>query len=279
MKITKNDTDNGRTYEIKFDNGETRSLISVTTVINAILAKPALVPWAFNLGVENTHKLIAKDAQRMIKEDRIEEYVLALAQDPSIMSKMTKDRLSTNEMTTKDFSSQSADRGTLVHKYLEKKIKGQATVGMRDETEMYTSQVNRFIEEYGVEFHASEMTVFSLDKEYAGTLDAICTITKHPKRRRHKPLIGKTMILDLKTNKNGQVYKQAQFPQLTAYEVAVGNMRDQGFITNEVPFIEGSMIVAAGPDKYGIGVNDYPANSFDVIHEVFKMYESTKEGK
>lgn len=277
MKIKKNDTDDGRTYEIEFENGEVRSLISVTTVINTILAKPALVPWAFNLGVENTHKLIARDAQRMIKEDRIEEYVLALAQDPSIMAKMTKDRLVVNEMTTKDFSSQSADRGTLVHEYLEKKIKGQATVGMRDETEMYTSQVNRFIEEYGVEFHASEMTVFSLDKEYAGTLDAICTITKHPKRRRHTPMIGRTVVLDLKTNKNGQVYKNIQFPQLTAYEVALGEMRSQGFIVDEIPAVEGSMIVAAGPDKYGIGVNNYPANSFDCIHEVFKMYESMKK--
>lgn len=266
--MKKVDTDDGRYYEVTVD-GVTHRLISVTTVINAVLNKPALVPWAFNLGVENTLEILKGDADRAINENRCNEFVLAMANGSSVSM---KDRLKTREMTTKDHAGTAADRGTLIHSHFEQIASGYDTgILSVDGIEDYIENINKFIEEYGVKFHATELTVFSLNKGYAGTLDAVGTITKHPPRRRHESLVGKTMVIDLKTNKNASVYKSIHFPQLSAYQYALGEMESVS------PEIDGSMVVAVSPERYGIGVNNLPLNSFDLIHDVYKMFESAKD--
>jgi hypothetical protein len=113
------------------------------------------------------------------------------------------------------------------------------------------------------------MMVISLENGYAGTLDAVCTIRKHPKRRKHESLVGKTVILDLKTNKDAKVYTPDNLLQVDAYREALLEM---GYERD----IDGELVLAVGPERYTPCLNYYPRGTF---HTVLKCFNALEEAK
>ena len=215
-----NDPD-GRTYRLEIDGVE-YVFISVTTVLGFLLNKPALPTWSFNVGIENTCELISNEAQRAIEQDNVDEFMLHAAN----MNWLQVKKHLRDTRQTHDAQAQSgADRGIIVHRAFECRIKGIPLD--IDETKPYKSyikQMDKFLKDYNPEFHESEMKVVSMDHSYAGTLDTVCTIKKHPKLRKHTPMVGKKVVLDLKTNREGKVYPMVHFPQIDAYQMAYEEM-------------------------------------------------------
>lgn len=272
--IKKLDSSDGRYYEIEID-GEIHKLVSVTTVINSVMNKPALVPWAFNIGVEEAMGLVAEDAARAIKDGREEEFALALSAGAGVPM---KDRLRTTGRTHDSRREDAAYRGTFIHSLLEGRIKEQKgeffvplDVEPGSEAERYLDSLDKFIKDYDPEWHESELTVFSLTHGYAGTLDAVCTIRKQPKNKRHKKLISKKVILDLKTGKDGRVYPESHFPQLSAYKEAYYES------TTEFNQIDESIVLAIGPENYSVGVNYFEPLCFNAILDVYNMMQRCRE--
>lgn len=267
--IKKVDSDNGRTYTFELD-GVTYEFISVTTVLNQILNKPGLIPWAYNIGIENTVKVLSATAEKLIKEERESEFALAVSNyDWTVV----KNHLKEKELTWESKRDAGGDRGTIVHSYLEARIKGENPPNECELFPDYCQSLDKFLDDYQPEFHASELTVVSMKLEYAGTLDALCTITKHPSNRRHRPMIGKEVVLDLKTGSDGKVYPEVHFPQIDAYAEAYVEMNDPEGGT--VDYLDG-MIVGVGPKNYSPAVNYYPKGCFKPILEVFRNVEKGK---
>lgn len=263
--ISKVDTEDGRYYHLEIDGVEYK-LISVTTVLNQILNKPGLIPWAYNVGVENTMRVISQTAQSCIEGDREGEFALAMSNyDWTTMKQHLKEK----ELTWKDQRNKGGDRGTIVHSYLEARIKGEDAPPEAEQYKDYCSSLDKWLDDYQPEFHSSELTVVSLLHEYAGTLDATCTITKHPSNRRHIPMIGHEVVLDLKTGSEGKIYPEIHFPQIDAYAQAEAEMKETDVIMD-------GMIVGVGPENYSPAVNYFPKECFLPILQVFNMFEEGK---
>lgn len=261
-KIRRIDGENERYYEIEYE-GEIYKFISVTTVLGKMLSKPALVPWAFNYGVRETHALILEGLKKFREQDRLDEFILSLEVNDWTN---VKDSLSQYGRTASSGSKQSQERGTYIHKCLEEIIAGKSADKDKFDPEMllYVEQIERFCDEYEPEWIESESIVVSMTGEYAGTLDAVCKINNHPPRKRHPSLVGKKVIADLKTGKDGRVYPESHYPQLCAYGHA---RREMGFDhDNEI-------IIAVGPESYSVGVNYYPHSVFHKLYEAWKGIE------
>jgi hypothetical protein len=106
---------------------------------------------------------------------------------------------------------QAAAMGTRVHKLFEDIANGYEVDPFDyPEEEGFLQAVDRFITENDPEFHDTEVRTASLAYEYAGTLDASCTLRKGKYK-------GADVRLDVKT---GRVYPESHWPQLEAYENA-----------------------------------------------------------
>ena len=105
----------------------------------------------------------------------------------------------------------AAAMGTKVHKLFEDIANGfEVDPFDHPEAEGFLEAIGSFIEDNDPEFHDVESRTASLVHEYAGTLDAFCTLRKG----KHK---GCDVRLDVKT---GRVYPESHWPQLEAYEYA-----------------------------------------------------------
>lgn len=252
-----------RYYHLEIQ-GEKHKLISVTSVLSALLPKPALVNWAFNIGVEETVSLISKEAARALTEGRSKEFTQAVTNgDAKKLIKYLRDNDLTHDAKAKD----GMDRGNILHKCLEARIAGEELPEGWEECADYVGSLDKFLNDYQPTFHASELKVVHLDEGYAGTLDAVCTINSHPSRRRHESMVGKRVVFDLKTNKDGKVYPQSHLPQVSAYGSALeymGGSYDHG------------MVIAIGPESYSPIVNYYDR---EIFGSFMKLYKALDDGK
>lgn len=262
-KIKRIDGDNERYYEFEYE-GEIYKFISVTTILGKMLSKPALVPWAFNYGVREALGWVGEEARQAIDEARVDEFALSMSVNDWTN---VKDILNKTDRSANSASKEAQERGTKVHTGLEFIVAGKVIDKdkVQDKDMLpYVSEIERFCEEYEPEWHESESIVVSMSGQYAGTLDAVCTIHNHPPRKRHPSLVGKKVILDLKTGKDGRVYPESHFPQLCAYGHA---RREMGYDhDNEI-------ILAVGPESYSVGVNYYPSSVFHHLHAAWKAIE------
>jgi hypothetical protein len=264
MKIKQEDikqinTDDGRFYELEI-NGQVHKLISVTTVIGSLLAKPALVPWAYNIGIEETVKAIQEKIEFHVANDIPIEAETILSIDWQDVKKY----LAEKERTYDNRRGEGADRGILLHSCLEARIAGEDLPEGHEQVSDYCASLDKFIKDYNPEFHESEMKVVSLAHGFAGTLDTVCTIHKHPARRRHPSMIGKRVVLDLKTNKGGSIYPIPHFSQIDAYGLAYEEMGGQ---------YDAGMVVAIGPENYSPNVNYFPKGIFLKMLDTHKALE------
>jgi hypothetical protein len=214
--------DKGRTYEVEHD-GDLLKLPSVTTIINFTCNKPALVPWAYKLGVQGAFEIMSDDSIAT----PLSEGELRMAMDE-------------RELGHKDALEKGSSRGIDVHDALEAIIRGNE-YDYSLSSKSFINTLMKFIEDYDPEWLLTEYKVASLEYEYAGQFDAVCIPRKHPPRRRHEDLTGLTCLIDIKTNTEGRVYPETHLPQVEAYSKAYKEMGGEYEIDRNV-------VIGIGPE-------------------------------
>ena len=237
MKLTQDqiytvESDQGRTYAVDLGDREVY-LPSVTTIINFVVNKPALPPWAYNVG---TLELIQSRVHYSgLTDESFRKYVSDLNEGEVKLALIEREASHKHEME------RGSKRGIEVHDVLEAISKGNDWT-IAKEYKPYTEQLQKWISDYEPEWHEAEYKVASLDHGFAGQFDGICTIHKHPPRRRHESLVGKRVLLDIKTNSSGAVYPESHLPQVEAYREAYQEMGGEQ--------VDHCLVVGIGPDKY-----------------------------
>jgi hypothetical protein len=255
-------TDDSRTYVLEIE-GKRYEFISVTSVINYLLNKPAIPKWAYNVGVEEATRVFARQAQKFLNDEHQNIGIEAVELIERIADAKWRDvqnHLSEIGRSHDHQKFKGADRGTLLHARWEAKMKKEKLPDIPKDCVPYDQQFDKFIDDYAPEVIETEMKVVSFEQGYAGTLDLVAKIGKHPPRRRHPSMVGKTVVLDYKTNKDGQVYPMVHLPQADAYHTAYEEMGGKA---------DGSMVVAFGPEKYHPCVNYYEKGMFKKILEAY----------
>lgn len=177
-------------HEHLFDG---KKMKGVTTVINSIIAKPALLPW-----VARTTCEYIKDNLKDIKD--IDD-VLKKAQQ---RHRKKKDH--------------AGDHGKAVHKSIEKYIKKGVVYDGEDETvkRSFFNFLN-WVNKYSVVFLSSERNVYNQDLWLGGIIDGIAIIE------------GKKWLIDFKTGSG--IYREA-FLQLGAYDIMTEENIDGYWVIN-----------------------------------------------
>jgi len=189
-KITRNDGEDGRTYDTP--NGE---LKSVTTFQN-LLNKPALVPWA------------AKMSAQYFKDEL--DAIIAGELD---LKTMDIDEIVTNAKAHyKKKSKEAMEYGSEVHRYITEYFQFGALPEDDKLRELVVSAISKITGELRLTVDKTEEMVY-YRKAYAGTLD----IMGHGTPVGHKT--QKNVVLDVKTGR-GRVYEEA-LTQVSAYAQAV----------------------------------------------------------
>jgi hypothetical protein len=162
-----------------------KPLTGVTTVCG-MKHKGYLVDWAASEAYKHALNLTPEEIQQVIKE---------------------------KDYAYKRKSKGATDKGTTAHDFVEKFVKDYINTGEYHketiEDEEIANSVYRFYDwaiKYGVEFFASEESVYSREFWYAGTFDFICKID------------GKTLLGDFKTSKQ---MDDTYFAQGAAYAMAI----------------------------------------------------------
>ena len=225
----------------------------VTSLLSACLPKPALVPWAEKMGRESILGLLRRDIDPLALDKRDLKQVIA---DEGLGAEAAKQS--------------GASRGGIVHDFLEGYIRSGGIIPAlpEDQTTLpYIKSLAKFLVEYEPEFHATEFYVVSHELGYAGRCDGICTIHKQPPRR-NKPfdLTGKRVLFDLKTNRDGRVYKPEHYYQTAAYEYA---WRQMGGEPNDH-----QIVAALGEEKWQVGVSKFHP---DAIVPLAAFYSSMQD--
>lgn len=158
---------------------------SVTGVLG-VIAKPALVPWAAKMVADHIEANLKPGVS--LDEMQIKDLCKAAKAAPN---------------TKRD---NAAQIGTFVHDWIDQWAKGNKQPmpihpQVRNGVEAFLQWVN----ENHVEFHCSEIKIYSKKWEYAGTLDFEATVN------------GKRMLGDIKTSSG--IYDEMFF-QTSAYQIA-----------------------------------------------------------
>ncbi len=236
-QITQQTAQSGRTYRLTH-NGEVYEYPSVTTIINAVLPKPALVPWAYNTGLEVGWEALRNN--QFPDYDSFKEWCKQNGRGPD----QRKD--------------EGSDRGIRMHEVLEEFITGKRAENIEG-LDPFITQLEMFINDYAPIWSKAEYKVVSTEHGYAGQLDAICVPTKQPPRRRHVQIVDKTCCLDLKTNLEGRVYPQVHLPQVEAYRHAYMEMGGEN--------VDYGLVLAIGEKQY------QPCVSYARVDTFLKMKE------
>lgn len=229
----------GRSY-VWGATGETETFTSVTTILGAVLAKPALPRWAAKVCAEYTVEKFGSLAAMMRSGDR-DAVVSMIKQAP---------------WTARD---KAADRGTLVHALAEA-VSLDQTPTVPEELKGYLSAWAEWVHDFKVTFEAAEMTVYERSRGYAGTLDAIVTT----------PALG-SILVDYKTGRD--VYPETAL-QLTAYRYAEFVGLPDG-TEAEVPEVEGTYVLHLGDGTYDLVPVRSDMSQRDTWQAVLDLYEWT----
>lgn len=220
-----------------------RQHLRVTSMLSRVIPKFALVPWAERVTRQGA---IAVYEQTGMLPNNERELAGAIAE------------LGLNADQQRD---SGADRGTVVHQYLNRYIETGTVEAVTDfdaRYRPYLMQLAKFLIDYEPEFLASELRLAHCRLDYAGTTDGIVVIHRQPPRR-NKPidLTGKRCLFDAKSNKDGRVYAPDVYYQLAGYELAY---RELGGEPNDH-----QIVVAVGTDKYQLAVSYFEPESFEPL--------------
>jgi hypothetical protein len=168
----------------------------VTTILGDGVPKPALINWAASATAEAA-------------VDRWDE----------LSDLSPSERLKALNGARYEKTDKAKKRGTEVHRYAERLVKGEEVAGIPDELRGHVEAYARFLDQFDVDPILVEATVVSYRYGYAGTLDLIAELTDGQGQRR-------TLLLDVKTNEKGIFGETAL--QLAAYRYAEFYLDDDG---------------------------------------------------
>ena len=201
----------------------------VTTILGDGMPKPALINWAANATAE----------WAVDNFDQLTEMTPAV-------------RLKTLQGARYETSDKAKHKGTVVHGYAERLVKGEKVAGIPDELRGHVEAYVRFIDKFEVDPILVETSVVNYRIGYAGTLDLVAELTDPTGERRR-------LLLDAKTNEKGIFGETAL--QLAAYRYAEFYLDGSGA---EHPMIDvdgcGAILIsstdaqliptASGPDEF-----------------------------
>jgi hypothetical protein len=221
----------------------------VTTILGDGVPKPALINWAANATAE-----YAVD-----NWDQLTEL------GPS-------ERLKTLQGARYKTTDKAKKRGTEVHGYGEKLVKGEKVTGIPSELRGHVESYAGFLDKFDVTPILIEAPVVNYRYGYAGTLDLVAEITDATGER-------KTLLLDLKTNEKGIFGETAL--QLAGYRYAEFYLDPVG---KELPMMEvdgcGAILINSdgaqliptysGPEQFksfriAAAMRDFVNNSRDLV--------------
>jgi hypothetical protein len=232
----------------------------VTTILGDGVPKPALINWAANATAEWA----------------VDHFDELLEMSPAArLKKLSGARYETTDKAKK--------RGTEVHGYGERLVKGEKVTGVPDELRGHVEAYVRFLDKFEVDPILVEVSVVNYRIGYAGTLDLVADITDENGERR-------TLLLDLKTNEKGIFGETAL--QLAAYRYAEFYLDADG---NEQPMPEvagcGAIHITSddaqliptfsGPDEFksfriAAAMRDIVKNSRDLVGPAVEPHDPTK---
>lgn len=175
----------------------------VTTIIGDGVPKPALINWAANAtaeyAVDNWDTLTELSPSARLKDLQGARYA-------------TTDK--------------AKRKGTVVHGYAERLVKGEKVAGIPDELRGHVESYVWFLDKFEVDPILVEAPVVNYSYGYAGTLDLIAELTDGDGQR-------KRLLLDAKTNEKG-IFGETPL-QLAAYRYAEFYLDADG---EEQPMVE-----------------------------------------
>jgi hypothetical protein len=212
-----------------YKDGQGHRIPGVTTILGDGVPKPALINWAANATAE-----------------------WAVDNFDELMEMPPSQRMDALKRARYAVSDKAKKRGTEVHKYAEKLVKGEEVAGIPDELRGHTEAYVRFLDKFEVDPILVEATIVNYTIGYAGTLDLVCELTDEDGERR-------IMLLDAKTNEKGIFGETAL--QLSAYRYSEFYVDADG---NEKPMIPvtgcGAVLISSdnaqlipctsGPDQF-----------------------------
>lgn len=236
----------------RFYSWRSENYWSVTTIIGGGIPKPALLPWGIKMVAEGAVEAIENGAlEGMVKTDR----------DGAIRF------LKGLPYAKRD---SAGDLGTLVHAAVEAHSLGKPMPPWSPLVKPYMASFERFLADFEPEFTATEASVYNRTQRYAGTLDAIATLTLP---LQEKPT---TALFDVKTGKG--VYSEVGL-QLAAYRYAEFIGLPDGSEA-PMPEVDGALCLHLTPEGYRlieVRADDEVFRSFLYAREVFRWLEETSK--
>jgi len=213
----------GRHYEFylkgesgRYDRNSRIVLPSVTTITNAVYAKPQLVPWSVNTTIDAITGIVSLFANRLRTFDPkfVEQFL-----DTFTDHEMLTEYLHLNEVHHEEVADVASERGTAAHALLAAlcstfRLKGEkgalsyAERMLKATKDPYRKAVAGWWLKKNPQPLFSEQVVFSLQHRFAGRLD----------------MIDEEGLLDLKTRRADLSAYKSDEVQLDGYKIAVDEM-------------------------------------------------------
>lgn len=223
---------------------------SVTTIIGGGVPKPALLPWGIKMVAEAAVDM-CNELPAMVARDR-DEAIRYLKGSP---------------YAKRDAA---ANLGTEVHEAIEAHSLGKPMPPWSPLVKPYMAGFEQFLADFAPVFTATEASVFNRSQKYAGTLDAIATITL--------PLHDEpgSYIVDAKTGKG--VYPEIGL-QLASYRFAEFIGLPDG---SEAPMppVDGALALHLTPQGYRlieVRADEEVFSAFLYAREVFRWATETSK--
>lgn len=237
--------------------------MSVTTIIDGGIPKPALMGWGIKMtaiGAIKHHDKIAA----LISDEGLD--------DPENWGDDGKPTTPGARAAYKflwDYrfaeSERAAKLGTRVHEAIEAYALDKPLPPAPDNVKPYIAQAVRFLTDYEVLVEMTEASVFNRSQRYAGTLDMIATIA------------GQSWLIDAKSGKG--IYAESAL-QMSAYAHAEFIGRPDGH-EEPMPKVERAGILHLRPDSYElipVRFDDEVFAAFCYAREVFRWSEQVSKG-
>lgn len=217
---------------------EGRAYPSVTTILSWGIAKPNLPAWAVRQAADYVTTNL--------------DYLSSLSE-----SEVKKEIIKASEAKR----DAGGSRGSRIHKYIEKKNKGEKLPSVGPDIVPYINSYLSFHEKYQPKSILSEAIIYNDTIGYSGGVDAVLEIN------------GKTYIVDFKAG--NRVYADVAL-QLSAYAHA------EFYVENKIkvpfPMVENGAVLHITPDGYEfnrVDISDWIFNKFLAAKQMFDW--STEE--
>lgn len=232
---------------------------SVTTIIGGGLPKPALLPW----GIKSV-------AETAVAKRRT---LVAMTGECETDGKCTPDNwcsscdaavrwLKSSPYQQRD---KAADLGTKIHEAAEAYKLGKPMPPWPESIAPHMAQYEHWLLAFAPTFEQTEASVFSRAQRYAGTLDAIVTLSD-----------GRKLLIDYKTGK--AVYPEVGL-QLAAYRYAEFIALPDG-TESPVPEVDGCAVLHLGPSSWqfiDVRADREVFDAFLYARETFRFMEETSK--